>query len=72
VKPTNTNRNTLIFAWAIVKSENKNSWNYFFRHLAAVILEIMDETTVLVSDRDKGIAAADPELGPEILQAVCA
>jgi transposase-like protein len=66
------NSNTLILAWAIIKSENENSWNYFFRHLAAVTPDIMDKTTVLVSDRNKGIAAADPELGPEILRVVCA
>jgi hypothetical protein len=68
----NANSNTLILTWAIVESENKDSWRYFFRHLATVIPEIMDETTVPVLDQDKGIAATDTKLGDKILRAVCA
>lgn len=66
------NGNTLILAWAIVESENEESWRYFFRHLAASIPDLVEEPTVLISDRDKGIAAAEDELGSEILRAVCA
>jgi hypothetical protein len=68
----NTNSNTLILAWAIIESKNKDSWRYFFCHLATAILDLVEETIVLVLDRDKGIAAADNELGPEILRAIYA
>jgi transposase-like protein len=59
----NANGNTLILAWAVVESENKESWRYFFEHLRESILEILEEMCVLISDRDKGIATAEEELG---------
>jgi hypothetical protein len=65
------NGNTLILAWAVVESENEDSWRYFFKHLAKAIPEIVEETCVLISDRDKGIAAAEDELGDHIIRAVC-
>lgn len=65
------NSNTLILAWAVVESENEDSWRYFFKHLVEAILEISEETCVLISDRDKGIAAAEDELGDRIVRAVC-
>jgi hypothetical protein len=65
-----TNGNTLIIAWAVVESENEGSWWYFFKHLTKAILEIADELCILISDRDKWIAAAE-ELGQYILRAVC-
>ena len=36
------------------------------------IPEILEEPTVFISDRDKGMAAADDELGDRVLRAVCA
>lgn len=65
------NGNTLGLAWAFVESENEDSWRYFFGHLATAISEIVEEATVLVSDRNKRIAAAEPKLGDEIIRAVC-
>ena len=59
----NANSNTLILAWVVVKSENKDSWRYFFEHLRESILEILEEMCVLISDRDKGITAVEEELG---------
>jgi hypothetical protein len=55
----------------VVESENKESWRYFFKHLAEAIPEIIDELCILISDRDKGIAAAEEELGQYIVRAVC-
>jgi hypothetical protein len=55
----------------VVESENEESWHYFFKHLAEAIPEIMDELCILISDRDKGIAAAEEELGQYIIWAVC-
>ena len=57
------NGNTLILAWVVVESENKESWRYFFEHLRESILEILEEMCVLISDRDKGITAVEEELG---------
>jgi hypothetical protein len=66
------NRNSIILAWAVVESENEELWRYFFRHLVEAILELTEEETVFISDRDKGLRAADDELGENILRAVCA
>ena len=65
------NGNTLILAWAVVESENEESWRYFFEHLRESIPEISEEMCVLTSDRDKGIAAAEEELGQYIVRAIC-
>ena len=66
-----SNGNSLVLAWAIVKSENEDSWRYFFKHLIRAIPEIEEEATVLISDRDKGLEAADDELGDRIIRAIC-
>ena len=68
----NTNRNRIVLAWAVVKSENKDSWRYFFKHLVVAIPEIADKETVFISDRDKGLGAADDELRDKIIKAICA
>ena len=47
-------------AWAIVESENKESWIWFIKHLNAAIPEVIGMT--LISDRDKGLLAAEQEI----------
>jgi transposase-like protein len=66
------NGNALILAWAIVESKNEDSWRYFFTNLVRAIPEIEEEATVFISDRDKGLAAVEGELGEGIIRAVCA
>ena len=66
------NGNGLVLAWAVVESENEDSWRYFFKHLIRAIPEIEEKETVFISDRDKGLGAADDELGDRIIRAVCA
>jgi hypothetical protein len=59
-------------AWAVVESENEDSWRYFFKHLVQAIPEIEEKATVFISDCDKGLGAADDELGDKINRAICA
>jgi hypothetical protein len=66
------NGNGLVLAWAVVKSENEDSWRYFFKYFVCVILEIEEEAIVFILDCDKGFSAADDELGDGIIKAVCA
>jgi hypothetical protein len=42
------------------------------RYLVESILELVEEETVFMSDRDKGIAALDYILGEKINRAICA
>jgi hypothetical protein len=49
-----------------------DSWRYFFNHLIHVIPEIKEEETVFISDRDKGLGAADDELRDKVIKAACA
>jgi len=56
----------------VVESKNEDSWRYFFQHLVLAIPEILEEDTVFISDRDKGLSTADVELGDHILRAICA
>jgi transposase-like protein len=60
-----------ILAWAVVESENRNSWEWFFRHLRRAIPTISLEACTLISDRDKGLLFAEPILGPLIMAARC-
>jgi hypothetical protein len=62
-----SNRNSLVLAWAIIESENEDSWRYFFNHLVRAIPEIEEEATMFISDRDKDLGAADDELGDRII-----
>ena len=67
------NHNILLLAWAIVESENIESWSYFLRHLMLVIPEILtqDPPTTLMTDRDKGLSIALATYGLQILPAHC-
>ena len=51
------NGQTLLLAWAVVESENKESWTWFLTCLRNAIPECIGMT--LISDRDKGLLAAD-------------
>ncbi len=61
----------VILAWAVVESENQDSWEYFLRHLRRCIPEIASEPCVFISDRDKGLLEADAVLGERCLRAYC-
>jgi transposase-like protein len=60
-----------ILAWAVVESENQDSWEWFFRHLRRAIPGISREACTLISDRDKGLLPAESILGPLITTACC-
>jgi hypothetical protein len=53
------NDEIIVLAWALVESENEQAWAFFFRELNRAIPEINRRDTTLISDRDKGIIAAD-------------
>jgi transposase-like protein len=61
----------VILAWAVVESENRNSWEYFLRLLRRCIPEIISERCVFISDRDKGLVEADVLLGVNCVRAYC-
>lgn len=59
----------LLLAWAVVESENTSSWTWFLENLKTAIPEVL--STTLISDRDKGLMAADAVLGPNVNRAIC-
>jgi transposase-like protein len=65
------NGHNVILAWAIVESENRDSWEYFLRLLRRCIPEVASEPCVFISDRDKGLQEADAVLGDNLLRAYC-
>jgi len=65
------NGHTLLLAWAIVKSENSSSWEYFLINLQQSIPEICTEATTLISDRDKGLISASNVVAPTVVCAFC-
>jgi len=44
-----------VIAWAIVESENRDSWRYFVMHLLAALPILSERPTTFMSDRDKGL-----------------
>ncbi len=65
------NGETLILAWAVVESENQDSWSWFLQHLRWAIPEISATASTLLSDRDKGLLTAERVLGPLVAVAWC-
>jgi hypothetical protein len=65
------NNQYILLAWAIVESENAESWRYFFRHLTTAIPEIVDAPATVMSDRQKGLLTAEEVLGPNAIRLVC-
>jgi len=55
------NSNIRSLAWGIVESENEFWWRYFLQHLKQAIPE--SECMTLISDRNKGLLAADAVMG---------
>src|SRR5436190_2298547 len=68
---TDADGHNTILAWAVVESENRDSWEWFFRHLQRAIPSISWESCTLISDRDKGLLPAESILGPLITAACC-
>jgi len=52
-----------------VEEENESSWRYFLGHLRRAIPE--SESMTLISDRDKGLLAADEIIGDGVARAFC-
>lgn len=65
---------TLILAWAIVESETTESWTWFAELLKLSIPEISDIVfaTTIISDRGKGLVAAEKIFGKYTIRAYCA
>ena len=58
-------------AWAVVESENGESWGWFLNHLRWALPELVIEESTLVSDRDKGLREAERALGGRVVVAHC-
>lgn len=56
------NNHGVLIAWAIVESENEGSWRYFLTNLTISIPNINHPLARIMSDRDKGLIAADDEI----------
>jgi len=63
------NGKSLILAWAVVESENTASWTWFLENLKRAIPQSLSMT--LISDRDKGLLAADTVMGNQVTRGIC-
>lgn len=63
------NGDYLLLAWAIVESENTESWTYFFEHLNHGISQVLDAS--IMSDCEKGLHAGLNTLGVGIVRLHC-
>ena len=64
-----SNGQTTILAWAIVESENVESWKYFLSHLNLAMPDVFGEPLIIISDRDKGLDAV--KLPDNLLHVIC-
>ena len=64
------NDEIVLLAWAVVESENEDSWAWFFEHLKHALPELASNVFTLISDRDKGLIKADCAF-PKATQAYC-
>ena len=60
-----------LLAWAIVESENKSSWAYFFYYLHAATRALLKEKYITISDCDKGLKALINEETKNCYHAQC-
>ena len=65
------NDQTTLLAWAIVESENKSFWAYFFYHLCAATGALLKEKYITISDCDKGLKALTNEETENCYHAQC-
>lgn len=63
------NGHNLLLTWAVVESENSDSWSWFVSQLKCAIPDCLKMT--LISDRDKGLLAADTVLGSGVHRLIC-
>lgn len=63
------NGHCLILAWAIVESENAESWAYFFEHFKAAIPKAIKAS--IMSHRENGLHIGVHVLGPDIIRLHC-
>lgn len=63
------NEHNLLLTWAIVESENTESWLWFLSQLKTAIPDLQNMT--LISDRDKGLFTADIVLGLNVNCLIC-
>ena len=63
------NGEAIILAWAVVESESADAWKWFLLHLGQQLPAIISAT--IMSDRGKGLLAAEEVLGPDIIKAYC-
>jgi hypothetical protein len=66
----NGNDEIVFLAWAVVESENEDSWSGFFEHLKQAPAELNDNGFKLFSDRDKGLVIAASAF-PKAVRAYC-
>ncbi|KAL2932594.1 NAD kinase [Bienertia sinuspersici] len=59
-------------AVAVVDSENKTSWSWFFHHLKNILTETGREDWTIMSDRQKGIDPSLDDVWPTVSRRYCA
>jgi transposase-like protein len=66
------NGENVILAWALVESENGDSWRWFLDHLRWSIPSFFSAVeSTLVSDRDKGLKEVEARIGGGVVLAHC-
>jgi hypothetical protein len=67
---TDAQNHNVLLAWAVVEGENEHAWRFFLSNLQTAIPQVNHPATTIISDRDKGLRAADDEI-PLASRAIC-
>ncbi|KAL3696988.1 hypothetical protein R1sor_011064 [Riccia sorocarpa] len=65
------NKEAIILCYAVAHTEDTETWTWFCSKLKESISGIDGENTVIMSDRDKGLAAAVDDVFPDLLHGTC-
>ncbi|KAE8217669.1 hypothetical protein CF319_g8294 [Tilletia indica] len=63
--------NLIIIAWALVRSESQDTWDWFLRLLLVACPTLSLSSTTIISDRQKGLLNAIENVLPETTEGFC-
>ena len=66
-----SNGNVVPLAWGLVPIEDTQWWTWFLQYLHFCFPITRARNHVFISDREKGIAIAVPEVFPEVIHLYC-
>lgn len=65
------NQEGILVAWGLAPGENFDHWSWFLENLDSALVGLAQRTTVIISDRQKGLTNAIAATLPDAVEAFC-